>query len=346
MTQRLIDAFDGIVCDLDGVVYRGRDAVPHAIAGLDGARRAGLRIAYATNNASRPPQEVRGQLSDLGLDLELRDVVTSSQAGAVHLAETLPAGATVLAIGGVGVAQALEEQGLRVVRAADVQEGGPEHGTHVEAVLQGLGTNVSWRDLAQAAFAIARGARWVATNVDTTLPTHQGLAPGNGALVGVVRHAVDVDPHVVGKPESPLYELAARVLDTAVPRTLAIGDRLDTDLAGAVRTGMPGLYVATGVSSPRDVALAGPDERPRYLAMDLRALLEPYVDVEADDTGAATCGGVRARLASGTLEVEGDGTPDERLRAVVAACWAGVDRGEDPAAVEQQVWDELAPDAH
>ena len=102
----------------------------------------------------------------------------------------------------------------------------------------------------------------------------------------------------------------------------------------------------TGVSSPRDVALAGPDERPRYLAMDLRALLEPYVDVEADDTGAATCGGVRARLASGTLEVEGDGTPDERLRAVVAACWAGVDRGEDPAAVEQQVWDELAPDAH
>ena len=232
MTQRLIDAFDGIVCDLDGVVYRGRDAVPHAIAGLDGARRAGLRIAYATNNASRPPQEVRGQLSDLGLDLELRDVVTSSQAGAVHLAETLPAGATVLAIGGVGVAQALEEQGLRVVRAADVQEGGPEHGTHVEAVLQGLGTDVSWRDLAQAAFAIARGARWVATNVDTTLPTHQGLAPGNGALVGVVRHAVDVDPHVVGKPESPLYELAARVLDLlldpgrALQRRLLLGDVL------------------------------------------------------------------------------------------------------------------------
>ena len=80
--------------------------------------------------------------------------------------------------------------------------------------------------------------------------------------------------------------------------------------------------------------------------LDREGVAYTYVDVEADDTGAATCGGVRARLASGTLEVEGDGTPDERLRAVVAACWAGVDRGEDPAAVEQQVWDELAPDAH
>lgn len=342
MTDTLIGAYEGIVCDLDGVVYRGRDAVPHAVEALEGARRAGVRIAYATNNASRSPQEVHGQLSDLGLDLSVHDVVTSSQAGAVHLAEVLPAGATVLAIGGAGVAQALQEQGLRAVRAADVQEGGPEHGTRVEAVLQGLGTDVSWRDLAEAAFAIARGARWVATNADTTLPTHQGLAPGNGALVGVVRHAVDVDPHVVGKPEPPLYELAARVLDTEVPRTLAIGDRLDTDLAGAVRTGMPGLYVATGVSSPRDVALAGPQERPRYLAFDLRALHLPYVDVEVDDSGAAICANVRAHLRAGTLEIEGDGTPDERLRAVVAACWAGVDRGEDPATIDDEVWAGLA----
>ncbi len=345
MSPALLSRFEGIVCDLDGVVYRGREAVPYAVEALDRARCAGVRIAYATNNASRPPAEVSAQLASLGLTLDTRDVVTSSQAGAVHLAGLLEPGSVVLAVGGPGVSQALEEVGLRPVRAADVQEGGPSEGVAVAAVLQGLGQDVTWRDLAQAAFAIARGALWVATNVDTTLPTHQGLAPGNGALVGVVRHAVDVDAHVVGKPEPPLYRLAAHVLGTEVPATLAIGDRLDTDLAGAVRTGMPGLYVATGVSSPRDVALCRPHERPRFLAVDLRALHEPYVEVEVDEAGRAICGTVRAHLHGGRLDVTGEGSPNERLRAMVAACWAGRDRGEDPARVEPDAWLSLASDS-
>ncbi len=329
----LASSYEGIVCDLDGVVYKGKDAVPHAIEALDGARTLGMRIVYATNNASRPPREVSDQLGSLGLTLTPADVVTSSQAGAHVLASQLPAGASVLAVGGEGVTLALREVGLKPVRTGDPAV------ADAQAVLQGLGRDVTWEDFAEAAFAVQRGARWVATNADTTLPTHRGLAPGNGSLVAVVRAAVDVDPVVVGKPEPPLYQLAAAVLGTPIERTLAVGDRLDTDLAGAVNTGMDGLYVATGVSSPRAVALAGPAERPRYLAMDLRALHRPYVEATDGGDGWSVCDGVRARVRDGRIETDGDGGPDARLRAVVAACWAVADAGGSPAGIDDAQWD-------
>lgn len=331
----LAERYEGIVCDLDGVVYRGSDAVPHAVEALEDARHGGTRIVYATNNASRPPREVADQMGSLGLTLVPADVVTSSQAGAHVLAEQLAPGSTVLAVGGEGVSLALREVGLRPVRPGD-----PAAAGSVAAVLQGLGRDVSWADLAEAAFAINGGARWVATNADTTLPTHRGLAPGNGALVGVVRHAVDVDPTVVGKPEPPLYELAAAVLGTPIDRTLAIGDRLDTDIEGAVNTGMDGLYVATGVSGPRDVALAGPAQRPRYLARDLRALHHAYREPELAGDGWVECDGVRARVADGKIEVAGDGGGDARLRVFIAACWAAADDGTDLSQIEDSQWGE------
>lgn len=329
----LAECYEGIVCDLDGVVYRGTDAVPHAVAALKDARAGGTRIVYATNNASRPPREVCDQMAAFGLTLEPGDVVTSSQAGAHALAQGLPPGSTVLAVGGEGVSLALREVGLEPVRPGD-----PAATRPVAAVLQGLGRDVSWADLAEAAFAINGGARWVATNADTTLPTHRGIAPGNGALVGVVRHAVDVDPTVVGKPEPPLYELAAAVLGTPIERTLAIGDRLDTDLQGAVNTGMDGLYVATGVSSPRDVALAGPEQRPRYLARDLRALHRAYGEAVREQDGWVACDGVRSRVLNGRIEMTGDGGGDARLRAVIVACWAAADDGTNLTQIEDSQW--------
>lgn len=336
---RLIERYRGVVCDLDGVVYRGRDAIPHAVEALTAAREAGVRIAYATNNASRPPADVHAQLTGFGLTLDASDVLTSSQAGARHLAQTLAPGSRVLAIGGAGVRLALEECGLVAVRPAEVaaaHEAGDDP-EPVVAVLQGLGKDVTWTDLAEGAFAIAGGAMWVATNADTSLPTHRGLAPGNGALIATVRHAVDRDPHVVGKPEAPLYLVCADVLGCAPDRTLAIGDRLDTDLAGAVKAGMDSLYVRTGVSSACDVARAGTDSRPRYLAVDLRGLTEPYDEPEVDteDSGvSAVCGQARVRIDP-ELTLDGAGTPSQRLRAFVAACWAAPQPPDlDPAEID------------
>jgi hypothetical protein len=168
----------------------------------------------------------------------------------------------VLAVGGPGVDLALREAGLCPVRAEPAPAGGaaaqsPAHGQRSEeplvAVVQGYGAGVAWTDLAEAAYAVQAGALWVATNIDSTLPTDRGMAPGNGALVGAVRQAVATDPVVVGKPHTPLYELSVSVLGTGRDRTLAIGDRLDTDIEGASAAGMSSLFVFGGVHRWADV---------------------------------------------------------------------------------------------
>lgn len=252
------------VCDLDGVVYRGSAAIDHAVESLT---HWGRPIVYATNNASRTPEDVAAHLSHLGLAVTPADVVTSSQAAAWVLAERVPAGATVLAVGGDGVAAALAEAGFVVVRSV------PNDG--VAAVVQGYGPGVTASDLAEAAYAVQQGALWVATNTDATLPTDRGLAPGNGSLIGAVRVAVGRSPDLVaGKPEAPLYLLAAQRLGADPSQVLAIGDRLDTDIAGAHAAGMDSLLVLTGVSTATEAAALAESEQPTHVAPDLRVLRE------------------------------------------------------------------------
>jgi HAD superfamily hydrolase (TIGR01450 family) len=319
----LIENFDGIVCDLDGVVYRGHEAVPHAVRSLLCALSAGVLVVYATNNASRPPSEVAAHLGELGLPGPDGRVVTSAQAGAHHLARCCPPGSRVLAVGGSGVALALEEAGLVPVPARDLRPEDP-----AAAVLQGYGAHVAWTDLAEVAYAVQNGALWVVTNIDSTLPTERGLAPGNGALVAAVRTAVSVEPFIVGKPYTPLYDLSASVLGTSPARTLAIGDRLDTDIMGATAAGMGSLFVLGGVHGWRDVAAAEPSARPRYVATDLRSLHSAYEEPVPDPKDASRwfCGKAVAWVSGrGELGVSRTGTLNERVRAALSAIWQARD---------------------
>jgi HAD superfamily hydrolase (TIGR01450 family) len=325
----LIDGFNGIVCDLDGVIYRGQRAVPHAVESLLSALSAGLRIVYATNNASRSPDQVSAHLDTLGLPGPSSRVVTSSQAGADYVARRCPGGSRVLAVGGPGVSLALAEAGLLPICAQPTsqqptaaRESRPDEPP--VAVLQGYGSEVAWTDLAEAAYAVQAGALWVATNIDSTLPTGRGMAPGNGALVGAVRQAVNVDPVVVGKPQTPLYELSVAVLGTSIERTLAIGDRLDTDIKGATAAGMDSLFVFGGVHKWADLVGAERTSRPRYVATDLRSLHVPYSEPVQDSHDATrwVCGQAQAWVtAPGDLAVSRAGALNERLRAALTAMW-------------------------
>lgn len=339
----LLRGFDGIVCDLDGVVYRGRHAVPHAVESLLSAMSAGVRVVYATNNASRTPAEVADHLHALGLPGPPARVVTSAQAAARHLAQRFPVGARVLAVGGAGVALALEEAGLVAVSPE-----GSRSGPSVVAVVQGYGPDVAWTDLAEVAHAVQAGASWVATNTDRTVPTARGLAPGNGTLVAAVRAAVTVDPLVVGKPFTPLYELCASVLGTESSRTLAVGDRLDTDIAGATVAGLPSLFVFGGAHGWSDVARAEPAARPHYVATDLRSLHAPYPEVVKHRTDPSTwsCGVASASVSvAGELVMASGGGVNERVRAALSAIWSASDvrgsgldpLGGDGAALSREV---------
>lgn len=286
--MRLLDRYDALIVDLDGVVYRGDPAVPHAVEALS---RAGIPMQFATNNASRPPSAVGEHLRRIGLAIDDTDVATSSQAAAWVLTRHLADGARVLAIGGPGVAEALRERGFVPVTSAAEDP---------VAVVQGYGPAVTADDLAQAAYAVQGGALWLATNTDHTLPTASGFAPGNGALVLAVGAAVGRGPELVaGKPDEPLYLMCAERLGVDPARILAIGDRLETDIEGATAAGMDSLLVLTGVHGVRDAVAARAAARPTWVARDLRALAADEQELAAAADALREEWAVRDRAPAG-----------------------------------------------
>jgi glycerol-1-phosphatase len=311
----LAETYDVALVDLDGVVYIGSGPVDHAAEALAKARAAGMRLAFVTNNAARPPQAVAEHLSRLGIAVSSNEVVTSAQAAARVLAEMLPKGAGVLVVGGEGLVAALQERGLRPV--SDLA-GDPL------AVVQGFHPDVDWRLLAEGSFAVAAGLPWVASNTDRTLPTPRGTAPGNGTLVDAIRAATGRAPTVAGKPEPPMHREA--VLRSGARHPLVVGDRLDTDIEGARRVGVDSLLVLTGVTDPVGLVRAPAARRPTYVGSDLRALGES-ADAVTVRAGLARCGGASAAVEGGQLVVRLSRGHDttaklDILRAVCGAAWA------------------------
>ena len=313
----LAEAFDVALVDLDGVAYRGHLPIPHASESLVAARDRGLRLVFVTNNASREPEDVAGQLTSLDIPASRDEVMTAAQACAALLRTRLEPGARVLVVGGKGLVTAVTAEGFEVVTSAE---------EHPVAVAQGYAPEVGWPQLAEAAYAVEAGAWHVASNLDLSLPTARGFAPGNGALVGAVVAATGVQPDSAGKPAPTMYQLA--VERTGSERPLVVGDRLDTDLAGARAADYPGLHVLTGVSKARDAVLAEPRLRPDFLGADLRSLLEPHPAPTLVHDGWWECGGRAARVLDGVLELDGDGPAGiDVARAACAAAWAAVDSG-------------------
>ena len=316
----LLDSCDALLLDLDGVVYVGQHAVPNAAEVIAAAARAGKGSCYVTNNASRTPRDVADHLVALGLPATPGEVLTSAQAGAGLLADQLPAGSTVLAVGGEGVSAALRERGFAVIDAVNRPVGST--GDRVDAVMQGFGRQVGWEALARASFAVASGVPWVATNTDRTIPVEGGLAPGNGTLVDAVAAATGRQPQVAGKPFPAILHSAARRLSAAAP--LVVGDRLDTDIQGAAAAGMPSLLVLTGVTRALDLWAAPPKMRPTSISWDLRGVLAPPLLVEEGDSAGggrvAVCSDARAEISEGALRI-GGGDPVAGLWAAAHLVW-------------------------
>lgn len=320
--RALADRYDLALVDLDGVAYRGHEPIDGAAEGLTAARSRGMRLVFVTNNASREPESVSHQLSELGIPTRPSEVMTAAQACAAVLTTRLAPEAKVLVVGGPGLVTAVRAAGFTIVASADDQP---------DAVAQGFSPDLGWVQLAEAAYAVERGAWHVASNLDLSLPTPRGFAPGNGSLVGAVQAATGVAPDSAGKPSPEMYRLAISRAGATDP--LVIGDRLDTDLAGARAGDIPGLHVLTGVSTPRDAVLAHPGERPHYLGADLRCLLVPHPLPAQGADDWWSCGDAAARVAAGRLELRPAEATDldarvDLVRAACAAAWAAVDAGD------------------
>ncbi|MET0447003.1 MAG: HAD-IIA family hydrolase [Aeromicrobium sp.] len=317
-TQALSTTYDLAMLDLDGVVYLGSDPIDGVAEALTTARDKGLRLAYITNNASRTAHQVGEKLRGMGMpEVADEDVVTSAQAVAHLMADDLPSGSVVLLVGGEGLRAPLEERGLRCVTSLDDQP---------VAVVQGFHGDIGWHDLAEASYAIQSGLPWYASNTDMTVPTARGIAPGNGSLVQAVRNATGAEPIIAGKPQRALFdETIARV---GGRHPLMVGDRLDTDIDGAINAGIDSLVVLTGVSDLREIVEASQGHRPTFVSSDLRGLDEIHAEVEVDDDGAR-CSDASVALVDGTITIkEGDPRATSTLRAVVGLAWHLRDRSD------------------
>lgn len=304
-TPTLAADHDALLVDLDGTLIRGSEPIPGAAEALESA---GLPVVYVTNNASRSPGDTAAHLRSLGFSAGPGDVMTSAQAAVVMLADQIAPGGKVLVVGHDSFRDLARQAGFEVVLSADDRP---------DAVLQGLSRELTWADLAEGCLAIRNGALWVASNVDATLPTERGLLPGNGSLVAALRAATDRAPLVAGKPAAGVLTAAAELVGSTRP--LVIGDRLDTDIQGAVAAGMPALMVLTGVHDVRDLLAAGPERRASHLAHDLSALSSPpensRIDTAPQLTGSVIDGVVHPDSAPENL-----GQLD-LARAVITLAW-------------------------
>lgn len=255
----LADRYDCLLLDLDGVLYRGEQAVPAAPPTLAELRRAGARPVFLTNNSSRTPEQVADKLRGHGIQADPTEVVTSALATAELLAER--GGGRAFVVGQDGIRRALEGAGIQVL------DGSPER---ADLVVVGFDGSVTYERLKTASLLVQRGARLVATNPDASYPAPDGLWPGAGALLAVVTTTTGAAAEVVGKPFAPLFESALR--RGGGGRPLVVGDRLDTDIEGAVRLGWDSMLVLSGVSVRPELEGEGP--RPTYVGQDVSALLE------------------------------------------------------------------------
>lgn len=301
----VLDEYDALLFDLDGTVWEGGRALPFAV---DSINQANLPLMYVTNNASRGPEVVASLLSDMGIFTQPEQVLTSAQAAIDLARKEVPVGSNVLVLGTDSFKSLAADAGYTVVASAEMKP---------VAVFHGHNPATGWTELSEAALAIRSGAKYYASNLDTTLPSERGLCIGNGSMVAAVVSATGVQPVAAGKPGAAMFYVAAEKLASARP--LAIGDRLNTDIAGGVAAGFDTLHLLTGVSQHWALINAIESERPTLIAEDLRSLssdrrsLMPHMQ-----------GGFNAYLQGSDILLDGGSmvsTSMEALRSVLSVAW-------------------------
>ena len=255
---------------MDGVLWHGDQAIAGLKEFFQVLREQQIPFILATNNASHTNEQYIKKLAAMGVAVEAREILTSGMATALYLAQHKdPANTRVFVLGEDGAIQPILEQGFTLTDLYQLStEATPGQGADI--VVCGKDESINWDKLSTATLNLRAGAEFIATNGDTTLPTELGLIQGNGAILAALHAATGCTPKVIGKPEPIIYQQALALLGSSAENTIAIGDRLDTDILGAVRTGMRSLMVLTGASTREDIELI--DYAPTWIMDDLKAV--------------------------------------------------------------------------
>ena len=262
MISNFLENIKGLIIDMDGVLWRGSDPIGDLPAIFDQIGALDLKVILATNNATRTTEEYHLKLRSFGVELEDWQVINSAQATGIYLKQKYPKGADVFVVGQPSLEKTLSNTGFRIVNESE---------SSADVVVVALDFTLTYQKLKQASLLIQSGSEFVGTNPDVTLPTPEGLIPGAGTNIRALEIATQKKAKIIGKPEPYLYEIAINRLQMTPKETLAIGDRLETDIAGGQAAGIPTALVLSGVSTRSEALDFNPP--PDIIAQDLSELI-------------------------------------------------------------------------
>jgi 4-nitrophenyl phosphatase len=271
-----------VIFDLDGVVYRGAEAISGAAELVAWLHDRGVAVRFATNNSMVARNGYVERLGAMGIETTADEIVTSSSATVEHLHRHAPEIRRVMAIGAEGLREELTGAGFETTMAGDVTAavpGGTLEASY-DAVIVGLDPDFDYARLASGMSAVAGGARLIATNADARYPTPAGFLPGAGSIVASLAVATGVTPEVIGKPEPAMFRAIIDASGIPAAETVVVGDNPASDIVGARRAGCGSILVLTGVADAAGVTALVADAAPHAVADDpaaVRALLEPLV---------------------------------------------------------------------
>lgn len=226
-----------LILDMDGVLWTDDQPIGDLPAIFTCIASLGLQVMLATNNATRSVAMFQQKLRAMGVEVQPWQIITSPQAVVTLLRQRFPQGGPVYVVGEQGLVDSLAEGGF-----SSSQD-------DVIAVVAGLDRTLTYAKLKQAARLINRGALFVATNTDATLPTPEGLIPGAGSVIAALQTATGIEPLLAGKPNPTMYQMAFERLNLPPQQVLAVGDRLETDIAGGIQAGCQTALVLSGIST-------------------------------------------------------------------------------------------------
>ncbi len=262
---------NALIIDMDGVLWHGTQPMPGLTDFFQTLDDLQIPFILATNNASLTPEQYVSKLAKMGVTITKKQILTSGTATALYLSKQVnPTETRVFVVGEDGATQPLIDHGFTLTGLYEVNNDSDTSKKGADIVVCGKDETLTWAKLATATLNIRAGAKFIGTNADTTLPTEHGITHGNGAILAALEVATGVSPTIIGKPEPIIYQQALALLGVDPDKTVAIGDRLETDILGAVRTGIRSIMVLTGISTEADLKESA--YQPTWVMPDIRAI--------------------------------------------------------------------------
>ncbi len=258
------------IFDLDGVIWRGNNLLPHSKECIDYLSKNNYKIFFLTNNSTRTREQYSQKLNSYGITARKESIMTSAYAAALYFKENNIIPANVLVVGEEGLTKELKDIGLNIFGSAICSS---QSTIHVDYVVAGLDFEFNYNKLVLCQKAILQGAKFIATNTDATFPTDGGILPGGGAIISAIEKATNTKPLVIGKPEVYTLEKILQITNTSPQSAIVIGDRWETDILVGKKLGTKTVLVLTGVTKKEDVDRITKDNFPDYIIENLEELL-------------------------------------------------------------------------